>query len=373
MKKIQKNLSAIFLGVIALSALVGCGGKKQNSSADPQFKFTYQTFIDGTTYKINLKGMPDGSATFKCAQAETPIDQKGTWKFDNNSGYTFDFGESFKVLCGYNAFSKSFYINQTVQFTAAQSERIQMTLKDESFQPSASYVDPYDAASAKLFKGAFFVGGEEIKLRDFGDGNFDLMSFGSKALFNYGTSKVDSGSGLTVYETHDGQSLIVEKGQGENNFRIDYMTESSDPFGPKYQYHNYLYSMSGDKSVDEAFPDPRGEILHQWTGTNTNEFKERVTMIAPGTLDAKLNLYKNAQNAQEYELVVLLNGDYWLQEKGTWAEASNVITLTVEGGASVLAETEVKVGVNFDYANESVADPIMGGIKRVEFTFTSVK
>lgn len=341
MKLISRNRSFLLLGALSLFAMTSCGS---STPASTSFIFQASTFYEGTTYKLNLKGMSDQSCTLVCDQAETPLNLSGKWTFDNNSGYSFDFGEDQRILSGYNSYSKNHYVNYTLDLTSSVSIRLMMTYADSSFTPSSSYVDPYDVASGvTLYTGNSVTTEEEIKFRDFGDGTFDVISFGSSEIFDYGTYSDDNGT--RTYTFSDGTTAERESGLGSNNYRVIYTTYSQSFFG-QTAYQNELYHLSGDMTLDEAFPDPRGSVMYEFTGTNKEEFVNMVTTYAAGSVNADLTLYKN-DTTSSYELSIILDGDSWYSETGTWIEENTTLTFTSED-ATVPSWTGSSTG-NFDY------------------------
>ena len=326
MKPMNKKIVSTLLCGLAMASLAGCGGGQQSGggSATTEFIFQAQHVDEGTTYKLNLKGFSDKKASLVCAQASPKIELNGTWDFDAAKGYSFDFGSQATILAGYNAYTKQHYSLYNAKLSDSINLRLMMTYADESFAPGSGYVDPYDSVAGEtLYEAKLTNTDETIKLRDYGDGTFDLMSFGENAIFNYGS--YSDASGERVYTLDDESKLTREVGKGNNNYRVKYSQA-----GSKETVDTYIYHLSGDLDVDHAFPDPRGEKVHIFNATNTVEVEGRPTSYAPGDMKGELVLWRNETSSQ-YELKIVAGGSTWLSETGLWAEENSTIVFTPDG------------------------------------------
>ncbi|HHT66892.1 MAG TPA: hypothetical protein GX010_01495 [Erysipelotrichaceae bacterium] len=371
MKVLKRQYLVAFFVCLAMLTVTGCntgGGKKEASTA---FLYSASTFYEGTTYKLNLKGLDDNTCTLTCLQAETPIDLEGTWAFSQTNGYSFDFGNKAKVLSGYNSYTKVHYSNYTINLTATEKIRLMMTYSDDTFVVTDSYVDPYDVVQGVcVYEGNAKTTKELIKLRDFGDGTFDVISYGSQNIFDYGTY-VDA-DGVRTYTNKEGTTFVRDVGEGTGNYRIVYITSVKMMFGST-NYENKLYHLSGDLDLDAAFPDPRGDKIYIFKGTNTNEFKERMDTYAAGSVEADLILFRNA-DSQQYELNIQVGTSDWFNQKGNWIEEGGVITFT-SNDRNPVTWTGSATG-NFDYVvQKSQPGPpgMGGGTIEVTFHFTLVQ
>ena len=316
MKKIKKIL-ALALGVavcmgVAAFGIAGCGEEPTQ-----EFLFSADTFYNGKTYKLNLSGMSDGTCTLKCAQTSPAFEIDGTYEFSETTGYTFDFGDGEDVLCGFNDYTQSHYIIYDLDLDSDYSTTLMLTCKDTDFVPGDSYVDQYDAAAEYLYEGEF-SGGEVIKLRDYGS-TFDIMSFGSNAVFDHGT--VAEEGGKRVYTLSDGTTKMEreESASVSGAYRIAYEYGSS-----KSSETYYLYNLNGNDK-DEAFPDPRGYVMYMFTGESITD----AGTIKAGDLDCTISLWYNESTQERvYETIAVEGTTEWASETGKWTVDGDTVTFT---------------------------------------------
>lgn len=247
-KLLLTSVCAVAIAAATVAVASGCA-----QDAEQVFLFSAEQFYNGTTYKLNLSGMSDGSCTLNCVQASPQLALEGSYEFTEGKGYSFDF-DGQTLQSGYNDATQEHYLIYDLAMTSSYDHTMLMTYKDADFTPGAGYVDPYEAAADMVYETLSpeeggIEGDEVFKLLDNGD-SFYLFSYGEEGLFYYGDVKDEGGT--KTYVTYDGETEMerVESDIVSGAYYVSYPT-SSGPFSTK---QNYMFYLNGS-TFEEAFPD----------------------------------------------------------------------------------------------------------------------
>ena len=186
-KLLLTSVCAVAIAAATVAVASGCA-----QDAEQVFLFSAEQFYNGTTYKLNLSGMSDGSCTLNCVQASPQLALEGSYEFTEGKGYSFDF-DGQTLQSGYNDATQEHYLI-------------------------------YDLAMTS--------------------------SYDHTGLFYYGDVKDEGGT--KTYVTYDGETEMerVESDIVSGAYYVSYPT-SSGPFSTK---QNYMFYLNGS-TFEEAFPD----------------------------------------------------------------------------------------------------------------------